>query len=431
MTLPPAAASLDDPFGGGLDPACRLVQGDEVHDRAALLAQADALAGRLGPAARVAAVAASPLAVAVALLAARRLDAELFLLRGAAAPAGVPSGVDALVGADGAVTRLPDAAPPAVPGFALVLESSGTTGTPKRLRHDFRRLMARIQAGRGRGGVWLSTFDPGGYAGLQVLLTVLRGGGTLVAGPVLDVPALADLAVRHAVTHISATPSFWRAFLLTGGRPPLRALTLGGEVADQPLLDRLAEAFPGAILRHIYASTEAGALFAVVDGRAGFPAAWLDTGIEGTDLAIRDGILQVRGPRLALALADGRALVGVDGWYPTGDRVEVVGDRVLFRGREDGMVNVGGVKVMPDAVEALMLGVPGVADAAVRVRTSPITGHLLTARLVPAPGFDQDAVRAAVVAALADLPPAARPRRLEFVSELELSPSGKKKRVQE
>jgi acyl-coenzyme A synthetase/AMP-(fatty) acid ligase len=364
--------------------------------------------------------------VAVALLAASLLDAELFLLRGTS----VPVGVDALVGADGAVTRLADGQP-VTAGFAVVLESSGTTGTPKRLRHAFDRLAARIRPGRGRGSVWLATFDPGGYAGLQVLLTVLRGGGTLVAGNAHDVPALADLAQRHAATHISATPSFWRAFLLTGKAPPLKALTLGGEAADQPLLDRLAVAFPGATVRHIYASTEAGALFAVADGRAGFPATWLETGVEGTDLVIRDGVLHVRGPRLATALADGRLLTDAGGWYATGDRVEMVGDRVLFRGREDGVVNVGGVKVMPDMVEALIQAMPGIADAAVRVRASPITGHLLTAQLVAAPGQDPEALRPLVAAALTDLPPAARPRRLEFVTELELSPSGKKKRVQE
>ncbi|MEE3623283.1 hypothetical protein UCD39_04690 [Nitrospirillum sp. BR 11752] len=199
---------------------------------------------------------------------------------------------------------------------------------------------------------------------------------------------------------------------------------------DQALLDRLAASFPDATLRHIYASTEAGSLFAVSDGRAGFPAAWLETGVEGTDLAIRDGVLHVRGPRLAVALADERLLTDADGWYATGDRVEVVGDRVLFRGREDGVVNVGGVKVMPDAVEALIQAVPGIADAAIRVQASPITGHLLTAQLVAAPGQDPTVLRPLVVAALAGLSPAARPRRLEFVTDLELSPSGKKKRVQ-
>ncbi|MDE1145348.1 MAG: AMP-binding protein [Azospirillaceae bacterium] len=415
MTAPPLDPAQQAP-AAWLDPDCRLIQDGVLHDRDALLALAADLAGRLRGVARVAAMAAKPLRVAVAVLAARTLGVELSLLRGTA----VPPGVDALVDADGGVTRFSDGA---ADSFRLVLETSGTTGVPKRLRHDPDRLAARVQPGRGRGTVWLATFDSGGYAGLQVLLTVLRGGGTLVAGAAHDVPRLAALARHHGVTHISATPSFWRAFLLTGQVPPLKSLTLGGEAADQPLLDRLALAFPTAAIRHIYASTEAGALFAVTDGRAGFPAAWLETGVEGTALRIRDGVLQVRGPRQALDLAN------EDGWYVTGDRVDPVGDRVLFRGREDGVVNVGGVKVRPDVVEAVILGVPGIADAAVLVQASPIVGQLLTARLVAAPGQDVGRLRGAVVAALADLPPAARPRRLEFVAELELSPSGKKKRI--
>ena len=66
---------------------------------------------------------------------------------------------------------------------------------------------------------------------------------------------------------------------------------------DQSTLDQLARAFPQARLIHIYASTEAGALFAVRDKLAGFPAAWLETGVEGTQLRIRAGMLEILSPR--------------------------------------------------------------------------------------------------------------------------------------
>lgn len=314
-------------------------------------------------------------------------------------------------------------------GFSVTLESSGTTGAPKRLRHDFDRLRGRLRGVAEEGARWLLTYDPGAFAGLQVMLTAAAAGALLVAMPRsasvgVGIPGLAEAARRHAVTHVSGTPSFWRAFLMALGDAvlPLRAVTLGGEAADQPLLDRLAGRFPGARLRHIYASTEAGALFAVADGRAGFPASWLDDAPDGLALRIVDGVLEVRSPRAAPGTAD------AEGWLSTGDLVDRQGDRVLFAGRLDGLVNVGGVKVSPEAVERRLLAVGGVADAAVSAVPSPITGHLLTATIVPAPGVDGEALRAALRAATADLPPAARPRALTFADHIPLSAAGKKSR---
>ncbi len=317
-------------------------------------------------------------------------------------------------------------------GFSVTLESSGTTGRPKRLRHGFGRLRGRLRGMGEAGARWLLTYEPGSFAGLQVMLTAAASGALLVAVPGgkeagsrsegAGIADLAQAARLHAVTHVSGTPSFWRAFLMALGDAelPLAAVTLGGEAADQPLLDRLARRFPRARLRHIYASTEAGALFAVNDGRAGFPAGWLKAGVDGVALRIADGVLEVLSPRAAPAAA------GPDGWLSTGDLVECRGDRVLFAGRLDGLANVGGVKVSPEAVERRLLAVDGVADAAVVAVPSPITGQLLTATIVPAPGADEMILRAALRAAVADLVPAARPRAVTFADRIPLSAAGKK-----
>ena len=348
-----------------------------------------------------------PSSVLAALAAAETAGRGLLLARGAADPDGWQPGQ----------------------GFSVTLESSGTTGTPKRLRHDFDRLRGRLRGVAEEGARWLLTYDPGAFAGLQVMLTAAAAGALLVALPRsasggVGIAGLAEASRRHAVTHVSGTPSFWRAFLMALGDAdlPLRAVTLGGEAADQPLLDRLAERFPGARLRHIYASTEAGALFAVADGRAGFPAAWLDEAPDGLALRVVDGVLEVRSPRAAPGIAD------AEGWLSTGDLVERQDGRVLFAGRLDGLVNVGGVKVSPEAVERRLLAVGGVADAAVSAVPSPITGHLLTATIVPAPGADVETLRAALRAATADVPPAARPRALTFADHIPLSAAGKKSR---
>lgn len=342
--------------------------------------------------------------VIAALVAAERAGVELVLRRpGVEIPAGVP----------------------AADGFSVLLPTSGTTGAPKLIRHGLDRLRGRLRGTGDPAARWLLTYEPASFAGLQVILTALAAGAELVAAPGEGAAGLARAALAARVTRISGTPSFWRAFLMAAGDalPPLESVTLGGEAADQPLLDRLAAAFPGVPLRHVYASTEAGSLFAVADGRAGFPAAWLEKGIDGVQLRIHDGILQVNSPRAMLGTIPAKG-----GWIDTGDRVTVAGDRVLFAGRADGRVNVGGVKVSAEEAEALILACPLVADALVTAVPNPITGHILTASVVPAAGADPAQVRAGVRDAVAGLVPAARPRVVSLVDSIPLDSTGKKRR---
>ncbi|MBP2294486.1 ANL family adenylate-forming protein [Azospirillum rugosum] len=404
-----------------IDPGVRLIEADTHLGWPDIAAAADALEATFRRESGMATVGIATVegdrasTVAAALIAAERANVPLFLKRHGPNP-GAPVAEDAT---------------PAMPGFAVLLETSGTTGAPKRARHGFDRLRGRLRGAPDPDARWLLTFEPASFAGLQVILTALASGGTLVSVPGGGAAELAQAALRHAVTHVSATPSFWRAFLMALGNagPPLASVTLGGEAVDQPLLDRLAARFPGAKLRHIYASTEAGALFAVTDGRAGFPASWLETGVDGVALRLCDGVLEVRSPRAMTGYAGpGGGAPDADGWLSTGDVVEVRGDRALFAGRLDGRVNVGGVKVSPEAVEQRLLGVPDVQDALVRAAANPITGHILTATVVPAPGVTEADVRAAVREAIADLPPAARPRVITLADHIPLGSAGKKTR---
>lgn len=307
-------------------------------------------------------------------------------------------------------------------GPILLLETSGTTGTPKRIKRPFDAILAGITVPRsgtgiiGDGSRWLLTYDACGFAGLQVLLTAMAGGGTLLADTSADAAGLARLAAQEQITHISATPSFWRVLLLSGATPPLRRITVGGEAVDQPLLNALKARFPAVPIRCIYASTELGRLFTVADGREGFPASWLICAPGHYSFRIQNNQLQA----------------GLNGeWHDTGDLVEIVSDRVLFRGRNDVVVNVGGSKVNPALAEALILALPGVTDAIVYGIANPITGAILAADIVAPAWAGNEAWRAHVAQAMADLPAPARPRRLRLMERLPLSAAGKKKRIAE
>ena len=131
-------------------------------------------------------------------------------------------------------------------------------------------------------------------------------------------------------------------------------MRLSGEIAGQAMLDNLRAVYPQAGIGHAYASTEAGVGFEVDDGLEGFPAHFVDTGNGDVDIKIADGSLWLRSARTASAYvgAEAPALLDAEGFVDTGDMVERHGERYYFIGRKGGIINVGGMKVHPEEVEA-------------------------------------------------------------------------------
>jgi acyl-coenzyme A synthetase/AMP-(fatty) acid ligase len=320
-------------------------------------------------------------------------------------------------------------------GFTVTLMTSGTTGRPKLVRHTLESLLGRIPslagAGTGGGHRWLLTYQPTAFAGLQVILTALCTGGTVVQSANPSPGALFATAERCDVTHISGTPTFWRSLLLVapvGSLSQLRQITVGGEAIDQPTLDRLAQRFPNRRLTHIYASSEVGALFSVHDGRAGFPSECLQGQAGGVGLRIRDGVLEVKSPRQMLGyLGDMPSKLTPDGWLITGDLVRIEGDRVFFLGRADDVLNIGGGKVYPQEVEEFFLSCPAVAEVRVRGVANPISGTILAADVVLEKGYEPAAQRRELLRLCqAKLPAFKAPRLIRVVDVIPTLSSGKK-----
>ncbi len=300
--------------------------------------------------------------------------------------------------------------------------TSGTTGVPKPIAHtraSLTRTVVRTPAAARL--TWGLLYDANRMAGLQVLHQALATRTTVVAPDLTATIAVrVEALVRNGVDALSATPTVWRLILqLPGARHwSLRQITLGGEIADQQVLDALAHRYPDARISHVFAATETGAAFSVSDGRAGFPLAYLTEPPRGIRLDIRDGILHVHSP------AAGGA--GGDGFVSTDDIVEVVGDRVMFKGRVTGVVNVGGVNVWPEEVERLLRSHPDVADAAVASKPNPFSGQILTARVVPADGsVAGDLPKRLRTWMRSTAPRAYVPATIETVAALDLSETGK------
>jgi acyl-CoA synthetase (AMP-forming)/AMP-acid ligase II len=312
-----------------------------------------------------------------------------------------------------------DAAPKPADDADLLVLTTGTTGTPKPTRQRWSRLLTGVAAAE-PGAVWLLTYDLNQFAGLQVLLHALVNEATIVVPASRRPIDVVDAIRRNRVTHVSGTPTFWRLLLINAVEGPqpllLEQITLGGEVVPGELLDRLRDAFPSARITHIYAGTEFGSAIAVSDGRPGLPIDLLRRDSGRAEIRVVDDELQVRSNVGMIGYLDDSE-VGSD-WIATGDLVEAAGDRLLFVGRINDRINVGGTKVSPHSIEEVVHAVPGVAMAAAYGKANPITGAIVAVDVVPIDGTDRDALKAAIRAACESLPPAFRPRLVKVVDEL-------------
>jgi acyl-coenzyme A synthetase/AMP-(fatty) acid ligase len=320
-----------------------------------------------------------------------------------------------------------------------VLLTSGTTGAPKLVLHTFAGLTSAFTgtaSAAARPPVWSTFYDIRRYGGLQVFLRGVHAGSLVLSDPSETVSDFLSRAGSAGVTHISGTPSHWRGALMSGAAAEIAPgyVRLSGEIADQSILDGLHAAYPAATVAHAFASTEAGVAFEVRDGKAGFPAALV--GSPGAvELRVRDETLQIRSAGTALRYLGRGAepLRGQDGFVDTGDRVEERAGRYYFMGRRGGVINVGGLKVHPEEVEAVINTHPWVRMSLVRARRNPITGAVVTAEVVVnvasggrgRPPPDEVLTRELTDRCRRSLAPHKVPAMIRIVPALEISPSGK------
>ena len=325
-----------------------------------------------------------------------------------------------------------------------VMLTSGTTGPPKMVVHSRIGLTGAIQqvTGDQRPKVWGTFYDIRRYGGLQILLRAVLGGSSLVlsqAGePIGD--HLGRLA-SAGVTHLSGTPSHWRRAVMSTFADVIAPayVRLSGEIADQAILDSLARIYPHAAIGHAYASTEAGVGFEVDDGLEGFPTRFLDPD-RAVAMKIEDGSLRIRSSRTASRYLGSAAssLIDPDGYVDTDDLVVERGDRIHFVGRRSGIINVGGLKVHPEEVEAVINRHAGVRMSLVKGRSNPITGSIVVADVVPNEVEAEAAMASADVTARQAalkreilqlcrelLPEHKVPVLLRFASTLAVTPAGK------
>ena len=352
---------------------------------------------------------------------------------------GVPNPASRASGASSPVTR---ASPPASPDRRAseqtewILLTSGTTGIPKLVVHSLSSLAGAITGRATLAGrpVWSTFYDIRRYGGLQIFLRAMLGGGSMVFSSAHE--PVASFLVRagtREVTYISGTPSHWRRALMSPAARSMapRYVRLSGEIADQAILDHLRAVYPDAVIAHAFASTEAGVAFAVDDGLAGFPARLIDEPGAGVEMRIVGGSLRIKSARTAHGYLGSSAepLHDADGFVDTGDMIDLRDGRYHFVGRRGGIINIGGLKVHPEEVEAVINRHPCVHMSLVKARKNPITGAIVVADIVvdAASGAPEtEGLKSEILDTCRQILARHKvPTAIRFVPTLEVSASGK------
>ncbi|WP_396643355.1 Pls/PosA family non-ribosomal peptide synthetase [Microbacterium sp.] len=338
--------------------------------------------------------------------------------------------------------------PPAPDDDAWVIFTSGSTGTPKGVAVSHRSAAAFVDA---EAALFLQE-DPLGpgdrvLAGLSVafdasceeMWLAWRHGACLVPAPRALVRSGEDLApwlVRQQITVVSTVPTLaalWPAESIEN----VRLLIFGGEACPPELAARLTE--EGREVWNTYGPTEA-TVVACAALLTGEPPVRIGLPLDGWALAVVDaegsevaegevGELIIGGVGLARYLdpakdAEKYAPMPTLGWdraYRSGDLVRYEPAGLVFQGRADDQVKIGGRRIELGEVEAALQALPHVGGAAVAVRRTDAGVDILVGYLVVDEGFDRQAARADLAGTL----PAPMVPLLAVVGDLPVRTSGK------
>lgn len=339
--------------------------------------------------------------------------------------------------------------PPTIDDDAWIIFTSGSTGTPKGVAVSHRSAAAFVDAEArifladepiGPGDRVLAGLSVAFDASCEEMWLAWRHGACLVPAPRALVRSGMDLGpwlVSRSVTVVSTVPTLaalWPAEALE----EVRLLIFGGEACPPELAERLAT--DGREVWNTYGPTEA-TVVACAAPMDGISPVSIGLPLDGWDLAVVDGDghpvevgevgeLVIGGVGLARYLdpakdAEKYAPMPTLGWeraYRSGDLVRLELDGLMFQGRADDQVKIGGRRIELGEVDNALQNLPGVAGAAAAVRKTA-TGHAILVGYLAStdPDFDLAAARAHLTEQL----PAALVPRLALVDELPTRTSGK------
>lgn len=302
-------------------------------------------------------------------------------------------------------------------GDAVVMATSGTTGTPKGVVHtrdsvENAAFATATALGVGPDVRWLACLPLSHVGGFSVVTRALLTDAGLDLHDGAD-PERIDAAARAGSTHVSLVPTLLRRIDAT----PWRVILLGGSAipADRPA---------NAVATYGLTETFGGVVY---DGLA-----LNGVGVRiAEDPSLRDGgeagPIEVSSPTLLRCYRDGTDPTDHRGWLRTGDlgSIDPATGRLSVHGRADDLIISGGENVWPAPVEDVLRRHPRVADVAVIGRPDPEWGQRVVALVVPVDPAAPPSLAELRRLVKERLPVAAAPKELELADSLPRTSIGK------
>lgn len=315
-------------------------------------------------------------------------------------------------------------------GPLLVMQSGGTSGRPRHPVHDLTTFLSRYRFAERPIRKQLFLYSAGHLAGLDAFMQAFVRGSTLVLTDGSH-DGLQRLIQEERLDVLAATPSQLQFLLLSGAFEWNRAagpglIVYGAEPMPDALLARLQAALPQTLFEQRFGMTELGTLPVRADPD--------DPGALFLDDPYRwkvvDGELYIDSPgRMLGTLEEGP--IGSGAWYPTGDAAEMTpSGAVRVFGRLQSQINVGGLKILPELVEAALLSHDDILDVSVHGEPDTLTGERVVAEVVLTPFGTLSSVRSQLRrhCLKAGLSLAAVPSKVHAVEHIERTAIGKRSR---
>lgn len=264
----------------------------------------------------------------------------------------------------------------------LILFSSGSTGKSKAAVHDLTGLLEKFKVSRHKQrAITFLLYDHIG--GVNTMLYLLSNGGCIVTVQDRSPDHVLAMVEKYQVELLPTSPTFINLILLSEAYKrynlhSLKTVTYGTEPMPEITLKRFHELFPNIALQQTYGLSEVGILRSKSKGS---DSLWVKIGGEGFDTRVVNGILQIKAQSAMLGYLNADSPFTEDGWFSTGDSVEVSGEYFKILGRKSEIINVGGEKVYPAEVESVIQEMDGIAEAIVYGEKNPIIGNIVCAKV--------------------------------------------------
>lgn len=264
----------------------------------------------------------------------------------------------------------------------LVLFTSGSSGKPKGALHDFSKLLAKFEVKRkALRTINFLLFDH--WGGLNTLFHILSNGGTVIILENRTPDHVCETIQKHHVELLPTSPTFLNMLTISRAYErydlsSLKVISYGAEPMPASLLEHLNRIFPNVKLQQTYGLIELGVMRSQSEENGSL---WVKIGGEGYSVRVVDNMLQIKSESAMIGYLNAESPFTEDGWFMTGDAVEVKGEYFKILGRKSELINVGGEKVFPQEVESVILEDPNVLDVLVYAEDNRLTGKIVCAKI--------------------------------------------------